>query len=114
MGVQAKGKDYGLSLLALARGVGDDPGQVTWGLRRRLAVRKASHAHVRKWERRFQLTMARFPFVLHTACDECLECPTSATATLNGIYEGLAKEVSEELHFLVRWAAHVMSKGGRT
>jgi hypothetical protein len=112
MDVETKRFDHKLFLRALVNEVGDDPDQVTRGLRRKCEVEKGSQSHLRNWSRRWELTMARFPFALHTACDDCLESVASPTAMLSASYEHLAHKVSEELHFLVRWASHVVS-GGR-
>jgi hypothetical protein len=111
MDVQTKRQDHELFLRALVKEVGDRPDQVTWALRRGRAVAKASDSHLRKWQRRFELTLGRFPFALHTACDECLKSPSSPTAILNASNERLAKHVSEELHFLVRWASRIGNGG---
>ncbi len=112
MDVQTKRQDHQLFLRALVKEVGDRPDQVTWALRRRRAVAKASHSHLRKWQRRFELTLGRFPFALHAACDECLKSSSSPTAILSASYERLAKDVSDELHFLIRWASRI-GNGGR-
>jgi hypothetical protein len=110
MDVQTKRQDHQLFLRALVKDVGDRPDQVTWALRRRYAVTKASQSYLRQWQRRFELTLARFPFALHTACDGCLKDSSSPTAVLSASYERLAEDVSEELHFLIRWASRI---GGR-
>lgn len=112
MDVQTKRQDHELFLRALVKEVGDRPDQVTWALRRGCVVAKASNSHLRKWQRRFELTLGRFPFALHAACDECVKSSSSPTAFLSASYERLAKDVSEELHFLVRWASR-MGSGGR-
>jgi hypothetical protein len=112
MDIGTKKLDHRLFLRGLVREVGNSPEQVTWALQNGRRVEKASYSHLRSWGRRFELTMARFPFALHTACNECLQSPTSRTAALSQRYETLAKGVSEELHNLIRWAAHIGS-GGR-
>ena len=56
--------------------------------------------------------LAHYPFALHNACDECLKHSDSPSAVLNRSYARLAHKVSEELHFLIRWAAHI-GCGGR-
>jgi len=112
MDVQTKRQDHQLFLRALVKEVGDRPDQVTWALRRRVAVAKASQSHLRKWQRRFELTLTRFPFALHAACDECLSGSSSPTAILSASHERLAKNVSDELVFLVRWASRI-GNGGR-
>jgi len=112
MDVNTKRLDHQLFLSALVKEVGDHPDQVTSALRTRYAVTKASQSHLRKWQRRFELTLARFPFALHAACDECLKDSSSPTAILSECYECLAKSVSDELHFLIRWASRI-GNGGR-
>jgi hypothetical protein len=111
MDVQTKRRDHQLALRGLVNEVGDDPAVLTRALRSRCAIEPISGTHVRKWHRRLELTAARFPFALHAACDECLKNPSSPTAVLSASYEHLAREVSEELHFLVRWASHIVSGG---
>jgi hypothetical protein len=107
MDVQTKQQDHRLFLEGLVKEVGDNPDCINSGLRRKVPFDKASRAHLRRWGRRYELTKGRFPFVLHAACDECLQSSSSLTGLLNAQYEALAREVSEELHFLVRWAAHL-------
>jgi hypothetical protein len=45
-------------------------------------------------------TEQHLPFVLHVACDECLNDPGSPSVTLNARYEALVKEVDTRLHDL--------------
>lgn len=110
MDVNTKCRDHGSRLRALVAEVGDRADTVRRGLRSHLRLPGATPPACRQWERRFVRTMDRFPFALHTACDECLKSPKSATAKLSETYESLAKHVSEELHFLVRWAAHIIAE----
>lgn len=112
MDVQTKYRDHTLYLRALVREVGEDPSMVTHALQRRCAISKGSDYHLRKWGLRYNRTLARFPFALHAACDECLISSSSPTGKLSAAYEQLALNVSDELHFLVRWASHVAG-GGR-
>ncbi len=112
MDVTTKEEDHQLSLQALASEFGDDPRQISWALRRGCPIEKSSYAYLRRWERRYKLTLTRYPFALHAACDKCLKQLDSPSALLNRSFQTLAQEVSDELHFLVRWAAHIVS-GGR-
>jgi hypothetical protein len=107
MDISTKQKDHESTLRELAREVGDDPNQITHALRRRIPIEKRGIPEVRRWAQRYQLTLARYPFALHTACDACLKSQSSPTADLSRRYEDLVSNVSDELHFLIRWAAHV-------
>ena len=110
MDVHTKEEEHRLSLEALIEDFGDHPSQIADALERGYPIEKP-YPCFQEWDRRFRLTMARFPFVLHTACDGCLADSGSPSAALNSAYEKLAKEVSDELHFLVRWAARIISGG---
>jgi hypothetical protein len=60
------------------------------------------------WEGMLNITRAKFPFALHTACDDCIAAgDLSATAALSKLYERLTLAVSPELHLMVRWACEV-------
>lgn len=107
MDVQTKKEEHRLSLHGLIEEFGDDPTQIIKALKQGYPIEKP-YSFLQEWGRRFESTMAAFPFVLHTACDACLRNANSPSATLNTVYEQLAKRVSDELHFLVRWAAHVI------
>ena len=75
---------------------------------------KAAYDHCHEWNDRFLETHSRYPFVLHTACDDCLRTCQSPTGTLNRHYgyEDLALSVSEELHLMVRWGARDLTRQG--
>jgi hypothetical protein len=112
MDFQTKLHDHQLFLRALIAEVGKKSQDISRALSRRYNVSKPSDTHLKKWAKRYELTLARFPFALHTACDTCLDSASSPTALLNSSYEDIARQVSEELHFLVRWGAHI-GDGGR-
>lgn len=109
MDLRTKQRDHELFLAAIVEEEGDDPGRVQQSLLERREYRKASYDHCHEWNDRFVQTHARFPFVLHTACDDCLQAEQSPTAILNRQYEKLALSVSEELHLMVRWGARALS-----
>jgi len=108
MDLRTKQRDHELLLAAIVEEEGDDPAIVEQALRDRREYDKASHEHCREWNDRFLQTHARFPFVLHTACDDCLRNDQSPTAILNRQYENLTLTVSEELHLMVRWGAQAL------
>ncbi len=51
------------------------------------------------WEKRFDQTRCTFPFVIHTACDECLSAGMkSPTGQISDTYERLVKAAAPDLH----------------
>jgi hypothetical protein len=108
MDVRTKQRDHALFLDAVVDDVGDEPLGVQEALRARRQYGKASEDHCYEWNTRFSATRDRFPFVLHTACDDCLELDDSPSAILNRQYEEVARAVSEELHLMVRWGARAL------
>jgi hypothetical protein len=109
MDLRTKQRDHELFLSALVEEEGDDPARVAQALLERREYSKASYDHCHEWNDRFVQTLARFPFVLHTACDDCLRADQSPTAILNRQYESLVLSVSEELHLMVRWGAQALN-----
>ena len=109
MDLRTKQRDHELFLAAIVEEEGDEPAQVERALRERREYGKASSDHCHEWSDRFVQTRDRFPFVLHTACDDCLRPDESPTAMLNRQYEGLALSISTELHLMVRWGARALS-----
>jgi hypothetical protein len=109
MDLRTKQRDHELFLAAIVEEEGDDPERVERALRERREYSKASYDHCHGWNDRFVLTHSRFPFVLHTACDDCLRVDQSPTAILNRKYEDLVLSVSEELHLMVRWGAQALT-----
>lgn len=110
MDVRTKERDHALFLEAVVDEEGDIPRRVEEALRARREYAKRTEDHCRQWGRRFARTRHLFPFVLHTACEECLETGHSPSAVLNGKYEEVAMAVSSELHLMVRWGARAMSE----
>lgn len=107
MDLRTKRADDALFLRALVCEVGNDPSTLLEALKRRVAVeRNEMPAH--HWRRRATLTLRRFPYALHAACNSCLESPNGPTALLSRDYEQLAGAVSPELHYLVRWASYLL------
>jgi hypothetical protein len=111
MDIQTKRRDHQLFLQAFSRDADGEPSRISESLRRKLYVAKTSESHLRRWHRRFELTAARFPFALHTACNNCLRSSSSPTAILSKNHERLSAAVSEELYFLVQWAANILKAG---
>jgi hypothetical protein len=109
MDTRTKRRDHELFLAAIIEEEGDDPGRVEQALLERREYSKASYDHCHEWDDRFLRTLSRFPFVLHTACDECLSAEQSPTAEVHSRYEELAFSVSEELHLMIRWGARALS-----
>jgi hypothetical protein len=109
MDLRTKQRDHELFLAAIVEEEGDDPQRVEQALRERREYSKASYDHCHEWNDRFVQSLSRFPFVLHTACDDCLRADQSPTAILNRQYENLAVSVSDELHLMVRWGAQALS-----
>jgi hypothetical protein len=109
MDLQTKQRDHELFLAAIVEEEGDDPERVERALSERREYSKASYDHCHEWNDRFMQALARFPFVLHTACDDCLQADQSPTGALNREYEELAAAVSPELHLMVRWGARALS-----
>ena len=95
MDLRTKGRDHELFLAAIIEEEGDDPERIEHALLGRREYSKASYDQCHEWNDRFAQTLSRFPFVLHTACDDCLRTDQSPTAILNGQYENLAASVSE-------------------
>lgn len=110
MDVRTKQRDHTLFLEAVVDEEGDTPRRVEEGLRARREYAKATDDHCRQWDKWFARTRRLFPFVLHTACEECLETGNSPSAVLNGQYEEIAMAVSGELHLMVRWGARAGSE----
>jgi hypothetical protein len=109
MDLRTKQRDHELFLAAIVEDEGEDPARVERTLVERREYSKASYDHCNEWNDRFVQTLSRFPFVLHTACDDCLEADQSPTGKLNHEYEDLAVAVSPELHLMVRWGARALS-----
>jgi hypothetical protein len=110
MDVRTKVLDHTLYLEAVVEEEGNDPARVEAALREGPPFAKASYDHCNEWNDRFTQTHGRFPFVLHTACDDCLRAgDRSLSAILNRQYEDLAAEVSPELHLMVRWGAQALA-----
>lgn len=108
MDLRTKQRDHELFLAAIVEEEGDDPSRVELALFERREYSKASYDHCHEWNDRFAQTLSRFPFVLHTACDDCLKGVQSPTGDLNREYEDLAASVSPELHLMVRWGARAL------
>jgi hypothetical protein len=109
MDLRTKQRDHELFLASIVEEEGDEPARVKQALLERREYSKASYDHCHEWNDRFAQTLSRFPFVLHTACDDCLQVDQSPTANLNREYEDLAASVSPELHLMVRWGARALS-----
>jgi len=109
MDLRTKQRDHELFLAAIVEEEGDDPQRVEQALLERREYSKASYDHCHDWNDRFVQTLSRFPFVLHTACDDCLQFDQSPTENLSREYEDLAASVSPELHLMVRWGARALS-----
>lgn len=107
MDLETRQKDHALFLEAVVDTEGDIPSRIEEALRARREYAKATEDHCRQWDERFATTRQLFPFVLHTACDECLESGNSPSGVLNSQNEEIAIAVSEELHLMVRWGARV-------
>lgn len=105
MDLRTKYKDHELQLSAIVEQEGDDAERVAKVMREHHEYEKASYDHCIEWSDRFYQTLAKFPFVIHTACDQCLRADDSPSAILNRQYEDLAAAVSEELHLMLRWGA---------
>ena len=111
MDLKTKQDDHALILEAVVDTEGDIPSRVEAALRGRQEYAKATDDHCWQWERRLVITRQLFPFVLHTACDQCLESgDNSPSGLLNHQFENVAIAVSEELHLMVRWAARMVSE----
>ncbi len=111
MDLKTKQEDHTLFLEAVVDTEGDIPRRVEEALRGRQEYAKATDDHCWQWEKRLARTRQLFPFVLHTACDESLESgDKSPSGLLNREFEKVAIAVSEELHFMVRWAARMVSE----
>ena len=109
MDLQTKQKDHTLFLESIVGSEGDEPTRVEEALRSRRQYGKATEEHIEKWEKRFAATCDIFPFVLHTACDDCLNSSNSPSGAVNRQHEEIAIAVSEELHLMVRWEARALS-----
>ena len=109
MDLRTKERDHALFLEAVVDEEGDIPPRVEEVLRARREYAKRTEDHCRQWGRRFARTRQLFPFVLHTACEECLETGNNPSAVLNDQYEEIAMAVSSELHLMVRWGARAVS-----
>ena len=112
MDLQTKQKDHTVFLEAVVDTEGDIPARVEEALRAKREYAEATDDHCRQWDERFARTRQLFPFVLHTACEECLESSNGPSRVLNEQYEGIAIAVSEELHLMIRWGARVASGQG--
>ena len=109
MDLRTKQKDHALFLDAIVNSEGDEPTRVEEALRAGHQYGKATEDHCDRWETRFAATCDIFPFVLHTACDDCLDSGNSPSGVLNRQYEEIAIAVSAELHLMVRWGARALS-----
>lgn len=109
MDLRTKQKDHALFLKSMVDCEGDEPTRVEKALRSRRQYGKATEEHIDQWEKRFAATHDTFPFVLHTACDDCLKSSNSPSGMLNRQHEEIAISVSEELHLMIRWGARVLS-----
>lgn len=72
MDLLTKQKDHEVLLAAIVKEEGDDPSRVERALLENREYSVPSYDHCQKWNDRFVQTHALFPFVLHTACDDCL------------------------------------------
>jgi hypothetical protein len=104
---RCKAHDHSAALQQLIDDADGDPAEVEKALasgRGVLAWTEERH----EWDKRLDRTRAMFPYVLHTACDECLEAANeSPTAAINSLYRRVTLAVSPELDLMIRWACEL-------
>jgi hypothetical protein len=109
MDLKSKRRDHELALSAIVEEEGDNPESVARALIERREYHSTINELREEWTNCFWETHATFPFVLHTACPDCLSTPNSPTALQNDRYEELARYVSSELHLMIRWGARILA-----
>jgi hypothetical protein len=100
---------------ALARAIvdkaGGDPKLVRKALREdwKVSVEVPEKLTMLASARSVQRTNSAFPFALHTACDSCLDDPSSPTAELNQRYAAFAQQLDPALYAELLLAAAAIS-----